>query len=932
VTGSASSSASEPPIRGRADELALARSSLTSLAAGVGGILVVEGPAGIGKSRLITEMMTMAQKSGIRTLCGRAVEYQQTVPFYLLFTATLHASPPVGDAEALRRLGASDDLRYWVVHDLHAAIRAAAADTPLLIVLEDIHWADNATVSALRTLTTTLRDSAVLWVMSVRTGTGGSAVNDFLQELERREATCLRLTAMPRSGVIDMVEDGVRARADVSLLNMAAKAHGNPFLITELLGGLSEEGRLEVDRGCAVAIGEALPRRLGTSMRHRLDALSDATREVVQVAAVLPDRFSAALLAQMLERRPVALVSAVDEAVGADLLAEDGDGLRFGHDLLREATRQSLPQSLRRAIERQSAAVMMEMGAAPEEVATQLARSAEVGDQAAIAALRQAAQSVANSDQSGAADLSRRALDLLPPQHPERGSLLAETVGLLNRSARYQEAEDLAVAMLSQLSPEEEAHARLRIPAAADALEDRITENRRALQLTHISDITRARHYAWLACNHAVSGLSPDESVITQAIAAAEATKDPESRIICETSLAILDYVDGRALRALQRLENVNLHCHGEDPSFAYTLAGIHHTHLLTFMGRHADASAVATQGLEAARREGNEMAVALWSEMNAVGHFGAGRLSAARATLDAVPSQSWGVQSEMGMNRWLILAEVAVRTGDRNLLQAAVIEARKMDPSGATLVSRGAAYILSLAAWHHGDEHEALRWLANDNGRILNPLWLNHFDQLIFSARAAAVAGDAGLRARVLRSVELLEGDSTEIGIFAAVIGHTRGILERDPAALLGAAAALDPYRPLLSASATEDAGLHFAGAGHNSEAIAALNAAFDGYVRCEATEDARRVGRALRGLGVERRIVTQPRERTGWARLTEAELRIVRLIADGATNADVAARLQLSPHTVKSHVRNSFAKLGINSRSQLAELMDDDDGSRTG
>src|SRR5258708_1817939 len=93
-----------------------------------------------------------------------------------------------------------------------------------------------------------------------------------------------------------------------------------------------------------------------------------------------------------------ALASAGEEAIRADLLIEDGEWLRFRHDLLREATRQSLPQSLRRAMERQSATVMLDMGAAPEEVATQLARCAEVGDQAAITALRQAAQSVANSD------------------------------------------------------------------------------------------------------------------------------------------------------------------------------------------------------------------------------------------------------------------------------------------------------------------------------------------------------------------------------------------------------------------------------------------------------------------------------------------------------------------------------------------------------
>src|SRR6185436_11719634 len=207
--------------------------------------------------------------------------------------------------------------------------------------------------------------------------------------------------------------------------------------------------RLNVSGGRAVATGHALPRRLGSGMQQRLDHLSAGAGEVVQVAAVLSDRFSAGLLAAMLDRQPASLMSALEEAVRADLLVDDGEQLRFRHDLLREATRQSLPQSLRRAMERQSASIMLSLGAAPAEVATQLARSAEPGDREAISALRQAAHSVAHADASAAADLSKRALELMPADDGERGSLVAETVELLNRARRYQEAEELAVAALS---------------------------------------------------------------------------------------------------------------------------------------------------------------------------------------------------------------------------------------------------------------------------------------------------------------------------------------------------------------------------------------------------------------------------------------------------------------------------------------------------
>src|ERR1700756_4650119 len=240
-----------PPIRGRAGELEVIGALVTAVAEGRGGVLVIEGPPGIGKSRLLTEVLALADKCGVRTLFGEAFEYQQTVPFFSLFLAPLRADPPVGDADTLRRLGGSSDLRYWVMHDLADAIYAAAAETPLAILLEDIHWADNSTLSALRSLATARPDAPVLWVLTARSGAGGPAVQETLSVLQRADATMVHVAAMSASAVADMVSDAVRASADASLLNLAAKAHGNPFLVSELVGGLGEEGRLHVSGGRA---------------------------------------------------------------------------------------------------------------------------------------------------------------------------------------------------------------------------------------------------------------------------------------------------------------------------------------------------------------------------------------------------------------------------------------------------------------------------------------------------------------------------------------------------------------------------------------------------------------------------------------------------------------------------------------------------------
>jgi len=915
-----------PPIRGRAGELKVIGASVTALVQGHGGVLVIEGPPGIGKSRLLTEVMALADKAGVRTLFGEAFEYQQTVPFFALFMATLSADPPVGDADALRRMGGSADLRYWVVHDLADAIRAAAAQTPLAIVLEDIHWADNSTLVALRSLATARLDVAVLWVLTARTGAGGPALQETLSVLQRADAAVVRVAAMSPDAVADMVQDTVRANADASLLNLAAKAHGNPFLVSELVGGLGEEGRLNVSGGRAVASGHGLPRRLGAGMQQRLDLLSAGAGEVVRVAAVLPDRFSAGLLAAMLERQPASLLSAVDEAVRADLLVEDGEQLRFRHDLLRETTRKSLPQSLRRAMERQSASIMLSMGAAPAEVATQLARSAEPGDQEAIGALRAAAQSVGHSDASAAADLSKRALELLPAQDADHGLLVAETVGLLNRASRYQEAEELAIAALSAVaSPEQEAEIRLRLPTLnKHTAQRRVEENRRALQLNNISEVTRARHLAWLAYNLVIHDQRGQRrAAADEAAAAAASTGDLEARTLADVALAVLDGGEGYAGRSVGRLEELCALARTNDATAARDLAANHYAILLAVVGRLDDAAAQIADGTEQARRERNAMALDMWATIDGVVHLTAGRLSAARAATESLPRPERTGATEPDMIRIVILAEVAARTDDRNLLQQMVNDARDAHPTGSSVVSRGTAHVLALAAWQRDDVQDAMRWLS-DTTLFASPLWPQVLDQVILSARVASAAGDAGLRARVLQATDLLERERPAIPLFTGVAGYARGILERDAPALVAAADVLhSSSRPLLYAAAAEDAGAELARTDHPDKAVDQLTAAFDTYLHHEALADARRVGRELRRLGVERRIVTHPRAKTGWGSLTDSELTVVTLIAQGVTNQSVATQLHLSLHTVKNHVHNAFAKLSINSRAELTQHM---------
>ena len=140
-------------------------------------------------------------------------------------------------------------------------------------------------------------------------------------------------------------------------------------------------------------------------------------------------------------------------------------------------------------------------------------------------------------------------------------------------------------------------------------------------------------------------------------------------------------------------------------------------------------------------------------------------------------------------MIRMVILAEVAARTDDRNLLQQMVNDARDAYSTGSSVVRRGAAHVLALAAWQRDDVHDAMRWLGGDITLFESPLWPQVLDRVILGARVASAAGDAGLRARVLQATDLLERERPAIPLFTGVAGHARGILERDAQALLAAA-----------------------------------------------------------------------------------------------------------------------------------------------
>jgi DNA-binding CsgD family transcriptional regulator len=157
-----------------------------------------------------------------------------------------------------------------------------------------------------------------------------------------------------------------------------------------------------------------------------------------------------------------------------------------------------------------------------------------------------------------------------------------------------------------------------------------------------------------------------------------------------------------------------------------------------------------------------------------------------------------------------------------------------------------------------------------------------------------------------------------------AATAAHVRGLLWSSPEELANAVALFaDSPRPLARASALEDLGRVLVDRAARTDGLDYLGQALELYARAGATWDASRVRGRLRAQGVRRRLVTPARPTTGWAGLTDSELAVVRIVAEGRTNREVAERLFLSPHTVSSHLRHAFTKLAVNSRVELTRIV---------
>jgi DNA-binding CsgD family transcriptional regulator len=918
--------ANVPPIRavhGRDRELERIGETLAATAAGRGGVLVLDGPAGIGRTRLLGEAVAMARRNGIRAVWGSARPGDAPMVLGPLLEALFGGPQPLLPAEVLRGLGTDPQHGYRLLQELRERIGRAAATQPLLIVVDDLQWADAATLAALERLPAGLVGAPVAWLLGARAGESPAALAPVLDALQQGGAHHLQIGALPAAAVAPMLEALLGDPAGPDLLELAGRAAGHPGLLADLTEGLREDGRLHRRAGVWHLRGEGPPARLRDSVRRRLDALAEETARMLRVAAIL-GRFRVDHLVRMLGTSASALLGPLDEALRADLLLDAGGLLRFRQDLVRETIVAALADSMRRSLERQAADVLLAARADPLAIAAHMAAGADRGDRTATRALRTAARSLAGADPGAAADLSRNALALTLEEDPSWGALVAETVVLLHAAMRSGEAASLAaVALDGRLEAEPEAGVLLSLSAVGlRSADERAAHNRRALELDGLSDAMRARHLAALAANVACAGrFAAAEPLVAPGWVAAREVGDDAALSAVVLADATLEEARGNHPRALELVQQ-GLRRSGSARRAEAVALGSARARLLATTGRLDAALELTAAGIARARRDRQLWALRHWNGCRGALLLEAGDLAGARAEGEAALAVTATADGQSDLHGVLVLGRVALHTGDVRRLRSSLLRAREVHERGTPIWRRQMAWLLALADFADGRPEAAVRWLRDDELPYAVP-----FGNVTHAPTAVRMALDAGRHPVAEAAVALAESHARHNpgnALLAGVAAHARGLAAGDAEDLLAAVRLLRRAgRPPALAAALEDAAAALAIARRRDEAAARAGEAFDLWQQAGATADASRVRRRLRGLGVHRSAARRTRARYGWDSLTDSELRVIRLVAEGHSNRQVAEQLVLSRHTVSTHLRHAFAKLAINSRVELARIV---------
>jgi DNA-binding CsgD family transcriptional regulator/tetratricopeptide (TPR) repeat protein len=923
---------------GRESEMALLTGLIKEVARGHGGSVLIEGEPGIGKSALVRAAVADAPEAGCQVFWGAGDELGQALPLLPFLDGLRVREPSVNPRQntivrLLRGEVAADrgtDVPATLAEQLLALVAEQCEVRPTILVVDDLQWADQASVALWRRLAKAAQRMQLLLVGTMRP----VPQRDDLLALRRAagEAARLQLTGLADEAVTDLVAALAGGRPDGNLMELAEGAAGNPLYVTELVAALDRASRLTVtEAGAAELADGSAPGSLSAAIADRLGFVAGPVRDVLRAAALLGTDFAVSDLAIVLGRGVPDLIPAVDEACAAGVLAEAGQRLGFRHPLIRAALYDDMPAALRAAWHRDAAHALVESGAPPDRVARQmlgatagLGGSAEPMDERMLTWLAGAAEPLVGQAPGVAAELLTRAVASAPAGSAQHGWLASRLADALYRTGDLVEAERVANLALDYATDPDlivELHwtlAQCRMVAGSSA--ESLGTLERALAAPGISARHRARLLVLAARTHSNFGeVEKAGQAASSALAAATEADDNWSMGWALHVLTLVTTVQGRMTDALPLFDRA-LAVTQADPALTdlRLLLQINKAVTLGCLDQYEQAFAAAGQARELAGQVGTAIRLAQAHSALSELRFATGRWDEVLAEMEML--QETLKEATVACVILGVAAMIRFHRGEieaaRSHLEAAVPHAKRIGHRqiGPLALAR------SLDCEQAGAPQEALAALTaafEDNAEDLGEVE----DLLGEAVRLALQVGDQGTAKALAGHVDALAAGS-EIPHRQANALYCRGLLDRDAPRLLAAAERYhDAGRPLQQAKALEAAAGHFVDADDKTQARAAFTATVDVYTSLGAAADIARVQAEFRAHGIRRGPHAKHRRaQSGWDSLTATEIKIAAFVEEGLSNPEIAARLLLSRRTVATHVSHILKKLNVNSRIDIA------------
>lgn len=953
---------------GRAEELGLLARVLAELEEGRSGAILLVGEPGIGKTRLLAEFGSRADADGHLVLSGSASELERDLPFSLFVdsldeyvrgvvpelaavleddvrTELAHVFPSLTPLAAARSTALQHE-RYRSHRAVRSLLEQLASSQPLVLVLDDLHWADPASIELLGALLRRPPSGPVLLALASRPQQAPERLSAALERAVRADQiTRIELGALSPEEARELLGD----RADPDVLYV--ESGGNPFYLEQLARSLDRvRGAPAVqDETWLAEIG--VPATVAAALAEELALLSETQRLVLEGAAVAGDPFEPELAAAAAAVSEPEVMEALDELLKADLLrtTDVPRRFRFRHPLVRRAVYEAAAPGWRIGAHERSAAALAVGGAPASALAHHVERSARRGDADAVAVLREAGEEATRLAPASAAHWFAEALRLLPPNTPaaDRIELLFVRARALTGVGRFDDSRHTLLEALEL------------VPDGADALRARlargcaVVETNLGLQDQARETLTRAleqlpdqgsREAVALMLELVPNALwrtkhQEMHEAAERAAAAAKQLGDIPMIAAALAELAIADSLMGAPEQAeANRAEAAALVDALPDEALAaYLEAAAWLCGVELYLDRYAEGEAHATRALAVARATGQgEQFLLLVATLGGLLRQ-RGKLAESAELLDAGIEAARLLGNSHAL-RWMLLGRsaAALRSGDMDLALATAQES--VDLSLAAEVSfhsaEGAADLAS-ALLETGEPERAVELLLESAGgeeltliagspraRYLEVLTRCRLalDRHADAERTAATARAWASTVQLPMAVAWAERATAAVELGG---GDASGAAERASAS---AAAADEAGAPVEAALSRLLAGVALAQAGDRETAAAELRRAAHDFRECGASRYCGEAERELRKLGYRIQQRTRPGGASGTAleSLTERELQLAMLVFDRKTNPEIAGELFLSQKTVETHLRNIFRKVGVSSRVELARVVE--------